>query len=43
LTLGKLKRRARQSAVVELINHVIAQHEKGMTPDQIAQQLPINI
>ena len=34
---------ARQSTVVELINHVIAQHEKGMTPDQIAQQLPINI
>ena len=43
LTLGKLKRPARQRTVLELVKHIISEHQKGASPDQIAQSLPINI
>ena len=43
LTLGKLKRQARHRTVVELVKHIISEHQKCASADQIAQSLPINI
>ncbi len=43
LALGKLKRQARQSTVVELVKHIISEHQKGASADQIAESLPTNI
>lgn len=43
LTLGALRRQAHQRTVVQLVEHIIAEHNKGATADQIAHNLPINI